>query len=526
MSNRDLLLTWIVRAVATCAVSAPVLAQGGLLDLGTLPNDLSGSGLVVSADGNTVAGSSEQKAVRWTSTGGIQDLGLAGADRAFVYGMSQDGDVVVGSLAAPGYQHPFRWDTATGMQDLGVPFGTHGRLSACNADGSVLTGEIEGHAVRWTSAVGFQSLGDIGSWFSKANAVSPDGSVIVGYAFDVAGRRRAFRWTLTTGMVDLGSIPGVDFGYSAYALSADGSVIVGHMSNNTSSTRSFCWTAAAGLHDLGDLGGAATFVTKCSSDGRIVLGRSYDASGRVCAFVWTEATGMQPLGSGPSACDKTVWDCSADGTVVVGNLLHAGTSDPHRPFRWTLARGYEDLGTLGGDRGVAIATNSSGSAVVGYARNELAHSRPYLWREGVGAPLGNVSCTSQSNSTGNGGRLRASGALVAATNFLQVEAFDLPPDVRGIVLASTVQSYTFPFPSSQGALCLGGVLSRFSSNTQIGASGAQGAFTLDLDLTSFPTPTGSVPVVAGETWTFQVWYRDRNPAPTSNFTATVAVRFL
>lgn len=34
-----------------------------------------------------------------------------------------------------------------------------------------------------------------------------------------------------------------------------------------------------------------------------------------------------------------------------------------------------------------------------------------------------------------------------------------------------------------------------------------------------------VGVTAGETWHFQVWYRDLNPGPTSNFTSSATVAF-
>ncbi len=55
-------------------------------------------------------------------------------------------------------------------------------------------------------------------------------------------------------------------------------------------------------------------------------------------------------------------------------------------------------------------------------------------------------------------------------------------------------------------------------------TGPAGAFSTPVDLTSLPT-TPSHSVMAGETWLFQVWYRDMNPGPTSNLTDVVAVTF-
>jgi hypothetical protein len=47
-----------------------------------------------------------------------------------------------------------------------------------------------------------------------------------------------------------------------------------------------------------------------------------------------------------------------------------------------------------------------------------------------------------------------------------------------------------------------------------------------LDLTQHPTPTGFVSVVAGESWSFQAWYRDSiGGVATSNFTDGLEVDF-
>ena len=56
-------------------------------------------------------------------------------------------------------------------------------------------------------------------------------------------------------------------------------------------------------------------------------------------------------------------------------------------------------------------------------------------------------------------------------------------------------------------------------------TGASGEFSLVLDLTAVPTPTGSVAVQAGETWYWQTWFRDQNPTSTSNFTDGLSVLF-
>lgn len=44
---------------------------------------------------------------------------------------------------------------------------------------------------------------------------------------------------------------------------------------------------------------------------------------------------------------------------------------------------------------------------------------------------------------------------------------------------------------------------------------------LPVDLGALPQPNGSVAATPGESWSFQLWYRDANPLPTSNFSTAV-----
>jgi probable extracellular repeat, HAF family len=88
-----------------------------------------------------------------------------------------------------------------------------------------------------------QDLGDLGGGSSEAWGVSADGSVVVGWALNAAGRSRAFRWTASGGMQDLGTLPGYDRS-EAWDVSADGAVVVGRARNAAGQWRAFRWTAA------------------------------------------------------------------------------------------------------------------------------------------------------------------------------------------------------------------------------------------------------------------------------------------
>ena len=128
------------------------------------------------------------------------------------------------------------------------------------------------------------------------------------------------------------------------------------------------------------------------------------------------------------------------------------------------------------------------------------------------------------NSTGQSAVITATGSEIAQANLVTLSAAQLPQQQFGYFLNSQTQGFV-PFAGgSQGNLCLGGAIGRH--NDQIQNSGITGEFTIQVDLTMLPTPSGTHSVVAGETWNFQAWFRDNNPGPTSNFTDGVSILFL
>ncbi|MFT5290931.1 MAG: hypothetical protein ACI8QC_002179 [Planctomycetota bacterium] len=137
--------------------------------------------------------------------------------------------------------------------------------------------------------------------------------------------------------------------------------------------------------------------------------------------------------------------------------------------------------------------------------------------------LGTSFCDAVANSSGNPATISVSGSSSVAANDLTLTACQLPPNQFGYFLNSTTPGF-IPNPGgSQGNLCLGGAIGRYTQN--VFGSGAAGTGSLLLDLPNTPTPTGSVAILAGSTWSFQCWYRDINPGPTSNFTDAVTVTF-
>ncbi|MEF8719147.1 MAG: autotransporter domain-containing protein [Candidatus Accumulibacter necessarius] len=319
---------------------------GGMFDLGTLGGTYSVA-YAVSADGNVVVGDAsnanqQDRAFRWTQAGGMADLGTLGGTRSSAKAVSADGNVVVGqaNTANNAAAHAFLWTQAGGMADLGTVGGRNSAAFAVSADGNVVVGDASDanrqiRAFRWTQAGGMADLGTLGGPDSYARAVSADGNVVVGAASDANTRNRAFRWTQAGGMVDLGTLGGT-YAYAwadsvAWDVSADGNVVVGDALNADKVYRAFRWTQADGMIDLGTLGGVNSHAHAVSADGNVVVGwASIGPTSR--AFRWSQASGMQSVEQWLAANGVTVapgletdsaTGTSANGSVVVGELKNA-----------------------------------------------------------------------------------------------------------------------------------------------------------------------------------------------------------
>lgn len=147
--------------------------------------------------------------------------------------------------------------------------------------------------------------------------------------------------------------------------------------------------------------------------------------------------------------------------------------------------------------------------------------------ETVGSPVGASACPAEVNSSGSAALTGATGSARITDNDLTLWASGLPGGVFGIFVASQTSGFTPMAGGSQGNLCLGGAIGRFSRPGEIVSSGVHGAFALDVDLTDFPSPAGPVTVLPGQTWFVQAWFRDVGPGgPGSNYGAALQLDFL
>ncbi|MCP3920397.1 MAG: hypothetical protein GY711_33130 [bacterium] len=133
------------------------------------------------------------------------------------------------------------------------------------------------------------------------------------------------------------------------------------------------------------------------------------------------------------------------------------------------------------------------------------------------------------NSTGAGAVLSFSGNRTQLNGPYtgKLTTVNLPPNQFGYFLAS--KTAVAPVPVSNGFLCLGQDIARLIGPGQPGVqnSGAAGVFNANLNMNVIPTNNPpNVPVVPGDVWYFQCWYRDPGPAgPRSNFSDACCVTF-
>lgn len=207
-------------------------------------------GSVIVGDAVTLEG--PRYAFRWTAATGVSLIGVLPGDiESGASSVSADGNTVVGSSENSTGDRAFIWKPASGMVDIGhLPNCNNSRATDVSADGTTVvgasgTGTYGGgdyqEAFRWTIEGSMQGLGHIGTTQedskSFAIGVSGDGAVVVGKCNTDSGLR-AFIWR-DGKMFDLKEVLETIYGLnlsgwtlsSASDISADGRTIVGNGTN-------------------------------------------------------------------------------------------------------------------------------------------------------------------------------------------------------------------------------------------------------------------------------------------------------
>ena len=220
----------------------------------------------------------------------------------------------------------------------------------------------------WATAATMTDLGTLpgtypGPTSSHGTAINDLGQV-TGYSVSATEccwpLRRAFRWTPTTGMQDLGNAWS-----RGYAIDDLGQI--------AGSARelpqggwgyAFRWTPSGGMQNLSAPSyGIFSYATAINALGQ-VTGSELVSGGVFDVFRWIPSGGMQDLGPGDAVGLNDL------GQVALNNGGHA--------FRWTPSGGMQDLGTLGGTSSSASAINAFGQ-VTGDATTSTGDVHAFRW---------------------------------------------------------------------------------------------------------------------------------------------------
>jgi probable HAF family extracellular repeat protein len=243
--------------------------------------------------GGTTLGGSTHYAARWTGTQ-LEVLGKCAGDSAALttgYATSNNG-MVVGYCLVPdntsSHVRGFVWTSATGLQETATLGGDETYVWGVNDAGDIVGQSntvANGSDRAFIRKAGQTALADIGTLGgSRAIAGDINGArQVVGFSTNSIGATRAFIWTQSEGMKDLGALPGRVHSY-ARAINESGQV-VGESDGNDLPLRPFLWSKKYGMVDLGTSGDVSTLAFSINSSG-VVVGFVYGGGVDATAIMW------------------------------------------------------------------------------------------------------------------------------------------------------------------------------------------------------------------------------------------------
>jgi hypothetical protein len=167
-----------------------------------------------------------------------------------------------------------------------------------------------------------------------------------------------------------------------------------------------------------------------------------------------------------------------------------------------------------------IASSPGGRYVLVAARlpTPPTGAAPEAWLR-VELPLGERYGAPSSCSSGAPGLLNAYGESQRSANDLVLAATSLPSGSFGVLLGAR-QRGSIPLPGCQGPLLVAPPIKLWSDRVTRADGLGRAEVRLDLNV-----PWIGTPPTPGETWHFQLWFRDVDPTPTTNTTNGVSVAF-
>ena len=283
----------------------------------------------------------------------------------------------------------------------------------------------------------------------------------------------------------------------------------------------------AASQPLFELGGALTTVNVTLASAQNFafdnLGTSGDDEALMDTFV-DLPTSVTVTGLAPGDYTVITYAWAPDDSTYITNVAVTGSPDPLQPCGG-LWPGMQQLGVTYTRHGITVAPGANIEVLFTLGSGFVSCNGMQI----VQGPttIGTNYCSPNPNSTGQTGLISGSGSAVVANNDLTLAATRLPNNAFGYFITSLTQATVANPGGSQGILCIGGQIGRYTGPGQILNTGNTGGFSLLLNLTQIPTPTGPVAAIVGQTRNFQAWHRDAVAgSATSNFTDGLAVTFL
>ena len=303
-----------------------------LNDLGTLGSS-SAIGFKINNSGTTIGWAETvdgySQAFQSSPGGSLQTLAALSASDSFALGINSAG-VIAGTAYVNGQPHGVIWNGVIGNGPGTTDLGAGIFVTGINDPGVVIGGN--GHAFILVNGV-YQDLGALpgGDW-SSASGINQSGTV-VGDSSVASGNFRGFVWNPQSGMLELGTLGGLNS--HATGINQSGEVI-GHASLASGYEHAFSALGAI-MTDLGTLGGSS-YAYGINDSGTIVGYSWTPNSDRPHAFVYLngmmiDLNSLIPSGAGWELLEA--YGINNAGQIVGEGLLngqsHAFRLDPALP---------------------------------------------------------------------------------------------------------------------------------------------------------------------------------------------------
>lgn len=268
------------------------------------------------------------------------------------------------------------------VRDIGTLGGPSAEVSAINDLGQIVgeaTVDAAGtvtHAFRWSRTTGMLDLASPGQGRSSARDINNKGQVSGVADFDAEGPdlSHAFLWSPSTGMLDLGPDGGLSVGS---ALNEAGTVVGfgGDVAGGRFSQDAFRWTRAGGFQRLGTIPGEFTLAADVNNAGQIVGATPFSPDTLAHAFLWTPQAGLIDLAAGRS--DRSLATRINEKGLVIGDLVDFPLT--FHGFIWSRDTGLIEIGQGQPE----IVTSARGLNNRGQVVGSIA-GRAYVWTRAAG----------------------------------------------------------------------------------------------------------------------------------------------